>query len=84
MTFTLTDHKMKPQSMLYNFRSLPLVTGINKLRSETDLFLEQKSSSFKFVIYFSYFLSLSVCCIIRTSDAIYTLFNGQITGIITL
>ena len=48
MTFTLNDHKMKPPSMLYNFRSVPLVTGINKPRSETDLFLEQKSSSFKF------------------------------------
>ena len=48
MTFTLDDHKMKPPSMLYNFRSVPLVTGINKPRSETDLFFEQKSSFFKF------------------------------------
>ena len=48
MTFTLNEHKMKPPSMLYYFRSVPLVTSINKPGSETDLFLEQKSSYYKF------------------------------------
>ena len=48
MTFKLTDHKVKPPSMLYNVRSVTLVTGKNKPRSETGLYLEQKSSSFKF------------------------------------
>ena len=46
MTIPLTDHEMKPPSMLHYFRSVPLVTSINKPESEIGLFLEK--SPFKF------------------------------------
>ena len=55
MTFTLYDHIMKPPSVLYNFRSVPLVTGINKPRSETHLFLEQKAANLIFNLYHLFF-----------------------------
>ena len=65
MTFTLNDHKMKPPSMMYNFRTVPLVTGINKPRSETHLFLEQKAAPLNFNL-FKLFLSLSVGICVET------------------
>ena len=48
MNFILTDHKIKPPSMLYYLIFIPLITSINKPESENGIFLEQKSRPFKF------------------------------------
>ena len=66
MTFTFNYHKMKPPSMLYNYRSVPLVTGINKPRSETDLFLEQKKQLISILICFGYLLGLRAGICVET------------------
>ena len=51
MTFTLNYHEKKPPSMLYNYSSVPLVTGINKPRSETGLFLKQNAAPLNFNLF---------------------------------